>query len=331
RSINKTVLKDAQILLVRSVTQVDHNLLHDTAIKFVASATSGINHIDLTCLKNQGITFAYAAGSNANSVAQYVVAGICYWSLQQQKPLDQLTIGIVGYGNVGKKVQQLCSKLHIKSIINDPPLAAKTTSKHQRDFHSLKDTLACDIISLHVPLVLTGQYATKYLINTPQIQQLQSDTLFINTSRGEVVNEAALLSRKLDYNDISIILDVWNNEPDINLQMLAQTLIATPHIAGYSLDGKISGTQMIYQACCQFLNVKARWSASNMDCSITQPYDCNQTKQQDIRLAILAAYNIASDSTQLKKLLTSPTVATSKYFDDLRKHYPTRREWEILG
>ncbi|MBL4661711.1 MAG: 4-phosphoerythronate dehydrogenase [Alcanivoracaceae bacterium] len=314
---------DADVLLVRSITLVNADLLKDTAIKFVASATSGINHIDEKYLQQNNIAFAHALGSNAISVAQYVMAGICYWSLQKQKPLSQLSIGIIGYGSVGIQVANLCNQFGIRSILNDPPLS----DAGQKGLKDIESALACDIVSLHVPLTLKGKHATKHLINAKNITELKPGGLFLNASRGEVVHEKALLSRKLQDNDLSIILDVWQNEPNINAEMLAQTLIATPHIAGYSLDGKIRGTEMIYHACCKFFNIIPQWSIDDVDFGNNLPYEFEQTKHQDIRISVLAAYNISEDSKKLKKMLKNTGLMNGHYFDGLRKNYPVRREW----
>ena len=323
RLICQADLQDAEILLVRSITSVNADLLKDTSIKFVASATSGINHIDEKYLQQNNISFAHALGSNAISVAQYIMAGICYWSIQKQKPLSQLSIGIIGYGNVGAQVEKLCNQFGITSILNDPPLS----DGGQKGLKDIKTALACDIVSLHVPFTLKGKYATKHLVNAKNITQLKAGGLFLNASRGEVVDEQALLSRKLKNPDFSIILDVWENEPNINAEILTQVLIATPHIAGYSIDGKIKGTEMIYQACCAFLNFTPEWSANNVDLGNNLAHDIKQAKHQDVRISVLDAYNILEDSILLKKMLINTALFNGKYFDGLRKNYAARREW----
>lgn len=316
-------LLHTDILLVRSITQVNAELLKGSAVKFVASATSGINHIDLGYLKQKNIGFSHALGSNAISVAQYVTAGICHWSQLSNKPLDQISLGIIGYGHVGKQLEKLAIQLGINCVLNDPPLS----ETGQSGLQDIKSAMACDVVSLHVPYSQQGKHATDHLINNDNIQSLQPNALFINTSRGGVVEEKALLAYKFKHPQFQIILDVWENEPSINLEMLSQTLLATAHIAGYSFDGKLRGTEMIYQACCQFFNITPQWSTNKFDFDGNQPYDFKFNKYQDTRTSILKAYDIIQDSNQLMNILTNHNLKKEEHFDCLRKHYSIRREW----
>lgn len=323
RSICHSSIKDADILLVRSITQINTKLLNNTAIKFVASATSGIDHVDCEYLKQRNITFSHALGSNAVSVAQYVVAGICHWSLLSNKPLNQLSIGIIGYGNVGSQLERICSQLGISCLLNDPPLAETGLNT----LENLNTALACDIVSLHVPLNFQGKHPTNYLINQHNVTRLKPDGLLINAARGGVVEESALLSHQKRNPEFKVILDTWENEPNINASMLAQALIATPHIAGYSFDGKIRGTELIYQACCQFLGEEPQWSVKDVKLEGNLPSNLSQSSNKDIRTAILGSYNICEDDKQLRLILSELDLDTSVHFDNLRKNYPIRREW----
>jgi erythronate-4-phosphate dehydrogenase len=327
REINTNILTDADILLVRSITEVNQYLLDDLNLKFIASATSGINHIDLDYLNRKGIGFAHALGSNAISVAQYVVSAICYWSLKKQKELKQLNIGIIGYGNVGKILESLCVNLGVKCVLHDPPLEDLTDNKI--DFKSLDEALKCDIVSLHVPFTTDGNHPTQRLISDDEINAMKTGSLLINTSRGGVVDERALLARKYRLNDIEFILDVWENEPAINQEALKHALIATPHIAGYSYDGKIRGTQMIYQACCDYFELEATYKFNlNVDFKVQE---INPLVEKDIRKSLTKAYDIAQDGLSLKKTLNQPGLLTPEYFDALRKNYPIRREWKWVN
>ena len=331
RKLTQQDLLQTDILLVRSVTKVNKALLQDTPIKFVASATAGFNHIDLNYLATQNIGFARAPGSNAISAAEYVFAGICLWSLNESKKLSDQSIGIIGYGNVGSRVKQLCDSAGLKCVINDPPLAKKTgkTEKNQI-FSSIEEALSCDIVTLHTPLSVKGDFPTFQLINKKRINTLNPETLFINASRGEVVEESALLSRMKIQNDLTLILDVWENEPKISLEMLKHTLIGTPHIAGYSIDGKIRGTEMIYNAACDFLGKEPLWSANHIDIK-DNPKPKIEVKQANNQQGqILSAYNINSDNKDLKKILSDLSLSNGNYFDQLRKNYPPRREFSTL-
>jgi erythronate-4-phosphate dehydrogenase len=322
RNLSADDVSDADILLVRSVTRVDEALLAGSRVRFVASATAGVNHIDLDYLQSAGIQFAHAPGSNAISAAEYVIAAICYWALEKDVCLPGLSIGIVGYGNVGKRVAQRCERLGMRCVINDPPLAEQGV----KGLRSLEEALACDIVTLHVPLVTSGPYPTLKLINAGRIAAMRPGTLFINAARGEVVEEMSLLDRVKGSGDLTAVLDVWENEPDIDPVMLENTLLGTAHIAGYSADGKIRGTEMIYQACCEFLAVQPVWSSA--DVTFEKPrITVSLSTDPEVRQQVLDAYDIETDSARLKAILAVPDAEIGQYFDYLRKHYPVRREF----
>ena len=331
RNLIQADLTETDILLVRSVSKVNKALLHDTPVKFVASATAGFNHIDLDYLATHNIGFARAPGSNAISAAEYVLGGICLWSQKHKKTLSDLSIGIIGCGNVGSRVKQLCEDAGMKCIVNDPPLEESEPHKYQ--FSSIEAALECDIVTLHTPLSQDGKHPTYRLLNSQRISQLKPQTLFINASRGEVIEEPALLQRMQNTNDLALILDVWENEPQINPQMLKHTLIGTPHIAGYSIDAKIRGTEMIYQSVCDFLGENPAWSASQIDFKDNPRLhlDIKKLRQTGkIQQEVLNAYNISADSDNLKKILNDQNLRDGKYFDSLRKNYPPRREFSYL-
>ena len=326
RAISNADLIDSDVLLVRSVTAVNQQLLAGTAVKFVATATSGTNHIDRNYLQQCGIGFADAHGSNALSVTQYVLSAISFWSLNINKPFHQLSIGIIGCGQVGSRLKHCCELLGMQVLICDPPLAETTADEDQTQWSDMAAVLNCDVISIHVPLSLNGKHATANLLNQQRIEQIKPGSLLINTSRGEVIDEDALLARQLRPADLNLVLDVWQHEPDINLALLAHTLIGTAHIAGYSFDGKIRGTEMIYHACCRFLQREPTWSVDDIDLADNPAPKIKLTTNEQLPKALLVAYNIAADSQRLKQLLTN-NKSPNQYFDHLRKHYPIRREW----
>ncbi|MEE9444166.1 MAG: 4-phosphoerythronate dehydrogenase [Cocleimonas sp.] len=328
RTLSPKALKNTDILLVRSVTKVNQALLQNTPVKFIASATAGFNHIDLDYLKTNNIGFARAPGSNAISAAEYVIAAISLWSLKKNKNLSTLSIGIIGCGNVGSRVKRLCEDLGITCIVNDPPL--ETSGAYDFSFSSLKDALACDIVTLHTPLTADGEHPTFRLINQQAIDSLKAGTLFINAARGEVVEEPSLLKRMNNKNDLTLILDVWENEPKISLDMLKHTLIGTPHIAGYSIDGKVRGTEMIYKAVCDYLGEPAKWSATQVDFGNNLSTKVILSTDKDKRTEVLESYNIRLDNNDLKNILLDTSLQDGQYFDSLRKNYPARREYSEL-
>jgi erythronate-4-phosphate dehydrogenase len=320
RHISNADLQDTDILVVRSVTKVNASLLAGTPVRFVAPATAGFDHIDLDYLREQGIGFARAPGCNAVSAAEYVLAALSHWSLLRNKPLQECSIGIIGHGNVGSRVRRLCESIGMRCIVNDPPLQ----EQGGMGLYPLETALACDIVTLHVPFTRTDTHPTYRLLDARQISRLRPGTLLLNTARGGVVEESALLARLQSHFDVDVVLDTWENEPTINLAMLQHTLIGTPHIAGYSLDGKIRGTEMVYQACCQFLHAQPAW-LSPLDPALPKP------RTQDRRWDVLNAYDIREDDTQLKALLWNKMLDGAAYFDQLRKNYPVRREFSGLS
>ncbi len=323
RDMQSTDIRDVDILLVRSVTKVNHTLLHGSKVKFVASATAGINHIDTQYLGEHGIHFAHAPGSNAISAAEYVISGICYWALKENRRFDQICLGVVGFGNVGKLVVHFARLLGMDVTANDPPLEDSNSGEK---LSSLEETLDCDIVTLHVPLSFDGPHKTHHLISHEKIQQIRSNSLLINAARGGVVCEESLLDRIVKKNDLSLIFDVWEDEPNLNHTLLCNTLIGTPHIAGYSMDGKIRGTEMIYNACCRYLQIDPIWKSED----VLDPLDSiseQSNTSEDIRKKILAAYDILADNLQLKDPLLKDMRVAPEYFDSLRKNYPVRREF----
>lgn len=321
REICTQDLHDTDILLVRSVTEVNEALLAGTPVKFVASATAGFNHVDVAYLQSQDIGFARAPGSNALSAAEYVIAALCYWSLQSGQSLKGLSLGIIGCGQVGSRVAKLANALGLVCIKNDPPLQEKGGQGYQ----SLEAALACDIVTLHVPLEYYGTHPTFELIDEAAVRSLAANTVFINASRGEVVQESVLLRRLQSEADLTVILDVWLNEPSISQSLLELVFLATPHIAGYSYDGKIRGTEMIYKACAEFIGSALVWNSP-----LSPPdYEVNREHQyrHELQQSVLRAYDIKADDERLRKIMSSSIENPAEYFDYLRKSYPIRREY----
>lgn len=321
RAMCNADLQETDILVVRSVTKVNAQLLAGTPVRFVATATAGFDHIDLDYLREQGIGFARAPGCNAVSAAEYVLAALCHWSLIQEKPLQGRSIGIIGHGNVGSRVRQLCENMGMYCVVNDPPLQ----EQGHTGLYPIEAALACNVVTLHVPFTRNGQHPTFRLLNAARITALRPGTLLLNTARGGVVEENALLARLQARSDLDVILDTWENEPAINLELLRHTLLGTPHIAGYSLDGKVRGTEMVYRACCQFLQVEPQWSSP---LAFQQPLP--MTAGYDHRRDILHAYDIREDDRRMVALLRDNAAEYGKYFDRLRKTYPVRREFSGL-
>ncbi len=322
RFLDKSTVKNADVLLVRSVTKVDFSLLKNSKIGFIGSATSGIDHIDTDYLKKNNIIFAHTPGSNARSVAEYVLSSLFAIAEYDNFDISKKTVGIIGYGQVGSRVKYFLESIGIKCLVNDPPLAEQESIE---SYHELEKILKADIITVHVPLTTGGQYPTSQLINESFLDKLKSNVVLINTSRGEVVDESALLSFKATNPDVTLILDVWCNEPEININLLKQCFIGTPHIAGYSYDGKLKATKILAKA----LSKHTKNMSNNVDVysleSINNTIECDDDAA--VQLAVMQAYDVRSDAVALRELISMPTIEHGIYFDNLRKNYPIRREF----
>ena len=325
RDLSAKEAADADVLLVRSVTRVDATLLAGSAVKFVGSATIGTDHIDLDYLQQHNIRFANAPGSNATSASEYVLAALLQVVMSQQLALEKLQVGIVGYGNVGSRVGNLFQALGLSCHIYDPPRQQQVSDIEYCDWQTI---CACDVVTAHVPLTRDGDYPTYRMFDQAFFAALKAGAVFINTARGEAVDEATLLMR-LAQTPLHLVLDVWQNEPHINPQLVRKTLISTPHIAGYSYDGKLRGTDMVYQAVCQHFDVEPQWTMqaelneANTLLQMNAMPDFIASLQQLVR----QAYDVSQDSEQLREILAMDDTQAAAHFDALRKHYPKRREF----
>jgi erythronate-4-phosphate dehydrogenase len=325
REITNTILYDADVLLVRSITTVDESLLKNTSIKFVGTATIGTDHIDINYLSSHSIAFADAAGCNAFSVAEYILCAVTKIYNYANSTFSRKSIGIIGYGNVGTKVAKFFNSIGFKTIINDPPLERKFG---KQNFSSLEETLLCDIITLHVPLNLEGLDRTYHLLDENFIKSLKTNTILINSSRGPVVDNKALLKRISQKKDLKIVLDVWENEPSPIIELVRSAIVSTAHIAGYSLEGKLNGTFFIYQKFCNYLKAKQKWIPNypKVEDDIIE-IDSRDSLENILLKITTHIYDITYDSDLLKKSVELPEIQVPKYFDKLRKDYQTRREF----
>jgi len=261
RAINNGDVQDADALLVRSVTKVDEALLANSRIRFVGTATSGLNHIDRAYLQANNIRLADAAGSNANAVADYCLAALAYCVLHRGLDLGKARIGIIGAGHVGGLLANKLNRLGLQPLICDPPLQQTlkgiAVSDAPKRFSSLEEVATCDVLSLHVPLNETGQHATREMIDEKILSSMPVEGVVINSSRGEVIDEQALRAHLQSNPRFTAVLDVWHNEPMLNADTLRLAHIATPHIAGYSARAKDEAARRIVDALAEFAGVEA--------------------------------------------------------------------------
>ncbi len=315
-------------LFVRSTTRVSENLLADTDVKFVASATSGIDHIDVEYLQNNNIHFSFANGANSNSVAEYVMFGILLYSFNKHIDVSKLTIGIIGLGNIGKKVAYYCNKIGIKILVNDPVLLDEGYKFPQVCKYCELDELLenANIITNHVPLNINGKYPTYNLLQNENLSKIKKNSLLIHSSRGGVINENDLLKFLKQRDDVELIIDVFENEPEINVPLIQRSIIATPHIAGYSHNGKINGVNMVLDDFENYFSNKFdRIEINNI---------INNQNSNSLHENLSECYNnihssrqLLEDSLRLNDILWLNSVDRRDAFDKLRKEYPIRFEY----
>ena len=312
KDFTPSLVKDADALIIRTRTRCNRELLEGSKVKFIATATIGFDHIDAEYCREAGITWTNAPGCNSASVAQYLQSSLILLQTLKGINLPEVTIGIIGVGNVGSKVAKVAQELGMHVLLNDLPREDK---EGKQGFSSLQ-TLAeeCDILTFHVPLYREGKYKTCHLADDAFFQSLKRKPVIINTSRGEIIETGALLNA-LDTGLVSdAIIDVWENEPAINLTLLDKVFLGTPHIAGYSADGKANATRMSLDALCRYFNVQA-------DYQIIPPAPSQPRITADtLSAAYLQMYDPRQDSNALK---THPEL-----FEKLRGDYPLRREKE---
>jgi erythronate-4-phosphate dehydrogenase len=331
RNISNESLIDIDALIVRSITKVNEELLNNTKVKFVGTATIGTDHIDLEYLEKKNINFSSAAGCNSYSVAEYVFSAITKIATENNLNLSDKSIGVIGYGNIGTKVVKIANALGMKTVINDPP---KERVSKEKIFSPLEDALACDIVTFHVPLNIDGVDKTVHLLDERNIELIRENSIIINSSRGPVISNKILKERLEKKNNIYAVLDVWEEEPIINLQLLDLVNIATPHIAGYSFEGKVNGTKIVYDALCKSMDKTPEWkpildSVSNNLIEISK----NENNLKLLEKLFAKSYPIIEDDYLMRKLKNISLNEIPQYFDGLRKNYKTRRElnnFEVL-
>jgi erythronate-4-phosphate dehydrogenase len=306
------IVKDADALIIRTRTACNRSLLEGSKVKFIASATIGFDHIDLSYCRQSGIVWKNAPGCNASSVAQYVQSVLILLKLIRKRKLEQLTLGVVGIGNVGSRIVKVAESLGIRVLKNDPPRADKGETGN---FVSLKQlTDECDVITFHVPLNKEGKYKTFHMADADFFASLNRHPVIINTSRGSVIETEALLHAMNSGEIADAIIDVWENEPNINLELLNKVMIGTPHIAGYSADGKANATRMSLHSLCQFFGLKENFI-------IMPPQPENRIIEAcSYDEALLKIYDPGRDSEQLKN--------HPETFEFQRGNYALRREKE---
>jgi erythronate-4-phosphate dehydrogenase len=326
RRITPADLADADLLFVRSITRVDAALLKGTRVRFVATATAGIDHVTVPDLRELGIAFYAAHGCNANAVAEYMVAAWLTVARRTGTSLRGMRVGVVGVGHVGSRVVEKARALGMVPVLNDPPRARDTGDTA---FVPLTALLECDIVTCHTPLTIDGPDPTYRLINESFLARLRRGTWFCNAGRGETVDEVALRGLMARGTLGAVVLDVWDHEPEIDADLLGAVTLGTPHVAGYSLEGKLNGTHMVYDAACRFLGQEPSWDAAAAYPVPDVPLLHVEARPDEDVLAEVVSriYPVARDDAALRRCLAMAPQDRGREFDRQRKTYPTRREY----
>jgi len=319
--IDRKSLAGADALLIRTRTKCTEELLEGSSVKFIATATIGFDHIDTQYCQKNNIRSTNAPGCNSTSVMQYIAAALLKTSQEFRFPLSEKTVGIVGVGNVGSKVEKLTGTLGMRVLLNDPPRAAQEGDKGFIDFDTI--VREADILTLHVPLTIVGRNRTYHLVNDKIIKKMKKGAWLINSSRGEVADTNAV-KKALETGKLAgAILDVWEHEPDIDHSLMQKTFLATPHIAGYSTDGKANGTSMAVNELARFFDLPVRdWYPSDVPAPENREISINgkgKLPEEIIREAVEHTYNISEDDLRLR---FSPSD-----FERQRGEYRLRREF----
>lgn len=320
RSLGREALRDADVLLVRSVTRVDAALLEGTPVRFVGSATIGTDHVDLAWLARQGIGFAHAPGCNARAVAEYVLQAVLIWILERGLPPEQLRVGVVGVGNVGMQVAGLLGALGCRILPCDPPRQQRREDISW-PWASLDEAMAADVVTLHTPLTMGGLCPTHHMVDASRLAHLNADQLLINSGRGAVIDNVALLARLLMPQPPAVVLDVWEGEPAISVPLFRQVWKGTPHIAGYSVEGRLRGTRAV-------LDALGRWRGDPVgSIAVSAPeegWSKDVLELTDLLALLQHRYLLEEDHRLLGEVLDGGDPAGG--FDRLRRDYRPRHE-----
>ncbi|KGN83714.1 4-phosphoerythronate dehydrogenase [Porphyromonas sp. COT-290 OH860] len=314
-------LAQADALIVRSITRCGRELLEGTPVRFIATATAGADHIDAEYCLSAGITWTNAPGCNATAVAQYVMSALSRVSLEAGEPLEGKTIGIVGVGHVGREVLRLSLAMGLRPLLYDPPRADEEGSEAFCSIEQIQSE--ADIITLHVPLTRGGRYPTYGMVNDHFVAQCRRSPILINACRGAVTNTDSLIRGRTQGLLSRLIIDCWEGEPSISPELLALADIATPHIAGFSADGKFRGARMSLEAVARYYGQPSEGLLESDD--VPQPeypfLDLRRVPQSEcLRRAMLHSFDPIHIDSKLR--------AEPSRFESLRKHYDYPREMQ---
>ncbi len=339
RNISPEMVRHADMLLVRSVTRVDAALLDGSAVRFVGSATSGLDHIDLDYLRRRGIPFACAPGANADSVVEYVLAALLHLATIQGAALRGKTLGIAGCGRIGSRLARRAAALGMQALLCDPPLAEAGAAGAPCAYLPLDALIRrADILSLHVPLVREGPHPTWHMIGRDELAACRAGAWLVNTSRGAVIDNEALLEalRRSPQRPAAVALDVWEDEPAPSAALLERVDVATPHIAGYSQDGKAAGARMLRDAMLALPGLEAFAGESAADPApgkaerlLAYAPDPCLPETDWLCHMVRGMYDIGRDDRRMRGCWPASEEEAARRFGMLRRAYPERRAFSM--
>ena len=332
RAIDRAALIDADILLVRSVTPVTPALLRGTPVRFVGTCTIGTDHLDLSGLAAAGVSVASAPGCNARGVIEYVLSCLLTLAERTGESWREKTVGIVGIGEVGGRLASTLEALGVRCLRCDPPRA----DWGEAGLSPIDELVAhADVISCHVPLNRAGDHPTFHLFDQTRLRALRPGAWLINSSRGPVLDNQALAKVLQKRPDVQVALDVWEHEPEADPALARLCALVTPHIAGYSLDGKLRGTEQIYRALCEHLQQPPGISLQTLAPAAGRAsvqFSADTPPEWLLARALRWVYDVRDDDARMRHMLETATspAGIRAGFDRLRKHYPLRREASLL-
>ncbi|NLE67323.1 MAG: 4-phosphoerythronate dehydrogenase PdxB [Lentisphaerae bacterium] len=330
RAITAADARDADALMIRSTTRVSRALLEGSRVRFVGTATIGVDHMDVAWMDSAGIRWCSAPGCNANSVSEYVTAALLCIGGRRGIALEGRTLGVIGVGNVGSRVVKKAEALGMRVLMNDPPRQA---AEGGCAFTGLEALLReSDAVTLHVPMEKQGLHPTWHMAGNDFFKAMKPGAIFLNAARGAVVDSPALL-RAMDAGRLSaVVLDTWEHEPEFPLELLLRVDLGTPHIAGHSFEGKVMGTLMVYREFCRHLGVAPTWTPDALLPAPAVPelaLDAAGRPDEDVlREAVRAVYDIERDDRDLRAGCPADGKARAEHFEGLRLKYWMRREFQ---
>lgn len=329
RFISFKDLINTDVLIVRSVTKVNQELLSDSSLKFVGTATAGVDHIDQFFLRENGIAFTSAPGSNAVGVVEYVLTVLFYLAQYNNFFLRDKVIGVIGVGHIGSLLYQRLNDFGVHTLLCDPFVSKMCVQDSNNNWRSLEELISeADILTFHTPLTDTGNYPTWHMVNIDVLDALPTDTIIINTCRGAVFDNNALLKVLQDGKRLSVVLDVWESEPELSMPLLSSINIGTPHIAGHTVESKIRGVIHIYRVYCKYFNVFN--NSAYEQCLLSVPrMGCIKIKNKIDEVGLFKLihyiYDVRYDDFMFKRWMFK-----LGKFDVFRERYVSRREWGSL-